>query len=93
MSLSSRMLCATSSASPPPSGRRSSMAATSLRGPGRPRAPLELMMLTRLATRSGASAARCCAIMPPIEAPMTCACLMPNASSTPSESRAMSCKV
>ena len=51
------------------------------------------MMLTRLAARCGALAARRWAIMPPIDAPMTCARPMPSASSTPSESLAMSCTV
>ncbi|MNT38208.1 hypothetical protein D3C72_1743930 [compost metagenome] len=87
------MLCATSAASSWLRGRRMSMAPTSRRGPGRPRAPLELMMLTRLAVRPGAVAAMRCAIMPPIEAPTMWARAMPSASSTPSESSAMSCSV
>ena len=42
------------------------------RGPGRPRAPLELMMLVEAEhARCGAASATRCAIMPPIEAPTT----------------------
>ena len=59
-------------------------------GPGRRREPLVVMISVRLATRSGQWAAMCCAIMPPSEAPTTCARAMPSASSTPTASAAMS---
>ena len=54
------------------------------------RAPLVVIISVTLFTRSGCSAARCWAIMPPIEAPHTWARCTPSASSTPRASLAMS---
>ncbi len=62
-------------------------------GPGRRRAPLEVIISVRLLTRCGARAARCWAIIPPIDAPQTWARAMPSASSTPMLSDAMSTSV
>jgi hypothetical protein len=51
------------------------------------------MIEVRLRTRSGWRIASDCAIMPPIDTPSTCARSMPNASSKPAVSSAMSMSV
>ena len=71
-------------------GREISDARTFSDGPGRRRAPLLVIIRVRLFTRGACAAARCCAIMPPIEAPQTWARAMPSASRTPTLSAAMS---
>ena len=62
-------------------------------GPGKSGAPLELIQLTSVITRSGAVQAMRWAIMPPMLTPITCARSMCKASSTPRASRAMSCRL
>ena len=54
------------------------------------RRPVVDMMLTSERTRAGASIAIVCAIMPPIETPVTCADSQPRWSISPSASPAMS---
>lgn len=53
-------------------------------------APVVDMMEHRLSTREGWSTASCWQIIPPIDAPTTCAAGTPRASSRPAESAAMS---
>ena len=86
-------LCATSAASSRAGGRRIRAAATSGRGPGKPRAPLELMMLTRLATRSGARGGQALGDHAAHRGADHVRMRTPRASSTPSASFAMSCRV
>ena len=74
-------------------GREMSEPRTFSEGPGSRRAPLVVIISVRLFNRAGCAAARCCAIIPPIEAPQTWAREMPSASSTPTLSAAMSASV
>ena len=75
------------------SGRDSSALRTRNDGPGSRRAPLDVIISVRLLTRGAWRTASCCATMPPIDAPHTCALAMPSVSSRPAVSSAMSASV
>ena len=55
--------------------------------------PVDDMMEVSDSTRSGCRHARVCAIIPPIEAPTTCAASISSTSSSPAVSSAMSSSV
>ncbi len=74
-------------------GRDSSAWRTRNDGPGSRRAPLVVIISVRLDTRFGWRTASCCATMPPIDAPQTCAFATPRVSSRPAVSSAMSASV
>ena len=80
----------TASTSPGRGAGRSSALRAAAEGFASAALPVLDMIEVRLATRAGWPIATSCAIMPPIDAPTTCARAMPSASIRPTVSAAMS---